>query len=218
MVLAAAIQEGHQGPVFLQGDHFQANPKKYAADPEGEIEAIRKLTREAIDAGFYNIDIDTSTLVDLSQPTVREQQRVNFSRGAELTALIRRLEPTGVTVSVGGEIGEVGKKNTTVEEFRAYMDGSRRGARQARAGAEGHQQDQRPDRHHPRRRAAARRERRRGHASTSTCCATISQVASTITAWPAASSTAPRPCPRRRSTASPRPAPPRSTSPPGSRT
>jgi fructose/tagatose bisphosphate aldolase len=123
VVLAAAVREGHEGPVFIQGDHFQASAKKYAADPEAEIAAIRKLTEEAVLARFLNIDIDMSTLVDLSKPTVREQQRVNFTRGAELTALIRSLEPEGVTVSVGGEIGEVGGKNSTVEELRAYMDG-----------------------------------------------------------------------------------------------
>lgn len=122
-IMAAAIREGYDAPVFVQGDHFQANAKKYAADPEAEIRAIRELTIEAIHAHFYNIDIDMSTLVDLSQPTVREQQRVNFTRGAELVALIREHEPKGVTVSIGGEIGEVGGKNSTVEEFRAYMDG-----------------------------------------------------------------------------------------------
>src|SRR3712207_7686140 len=54
-----------RGPVFIQGDHFQINAKKYAADPEPEVEAVRAIAREAIAAGFYNIDIDTSTLVDL---------------------------------------------------------------------------------------------------------------------------------------------------------
>src|SRR6185295_18258233 len=107
VVLAAAIKEGHAGPVFIQGDHFQANPKKYAADPEAEIGAIRKLIQEAVKAKFYNIDIDMSTLVDLSKPTVREQQRVNFTHGAELAATIRELEPAGTTISIGGEIGEV---------------------------------------------------------------------------------------------------------------
>ena len=67
-----------------------------------------------------------STLVDLSKPTVDEQQRENYVRAAELTALIRSLETDGVTISVGGEIGEVGKKNSTEEELRAYLDGYRR--------------------------------------------------------------------------------------------
>ena len=122
-VLAAAVKSGWRGPVFLQGDHFQINAKKFAADEKNETQVVRDLIREAIQAGFYNIDIDTSTLVDLSRPTIKDQQRLNFTLAAELTALIRDLEPEGITVSVGGEIGEVGGKNSTVEELRTFMDG-----------------------------------------------------------------------------------------------
>lgn len=123
---AAAMREGFQGPIFIQGDHYQANAKQYKSDPEGVIEGLRQLVREAIAAGYGNIDIDTSTLVDLSYPTLDEQQRHNYERCAELAALIRQLEPKGVTISIGGEIGEVGKKNSTVEELRAFMDGFNR--------------------------------------------------------------------------------------------
>jgi len=123
VMTAAAIREGWSGPLFVQGDHFQVNAKKYAADPEPEVRAVRDLIREAIHAGFYNIDVDTSTLVDLSRSTHEEQQEVNSRLSAELTAYIRRHEPEGVTVSVGGEIGEVGTENSTPEEQRAYMDG-----------------------------------------------------------------------------------------------
>ena len=77
VVLGAAIREEWQGPVFLQGDHFQTNPKKMQADPDKEIAAIEALIDEAIAAGFFQIDIDTSTLVDLSKPTLEEQQAVN---------------------------------------------------------------------------------------------------------------------------------------------
>ncbi len=122
-VLAAAVKSGWCGPVFLQGDHFQINAKKFAADREKEMQAVRDLIREAIQAGFYNIDIDTSTLVDLSRPTIKDQQRTNFTLAAELTAFIRDLEPEGITISVGGEIGEVGGKNSTVEELQTFMDG-----------------------------------------------------------------------------------------------
>ena len=122
-ILAAAVKENYSGPVFIQGDHFQFNAKKFTEDPKKETEVIRSLIKEAISAQFYNIDIDSSTLVDLSKPTLEEQQRNNFELAAEMTALIRELEPKGVTVSVGGEIGEVGKKNSTPEEFRAYMQG-----------------------------------------------------------------------------------------------
>ncbi len=122
-VTAAAVKSGWHGPIFLQGDHFQINAKKFAADAEKETSAVKDLIKEAIAAGFYNIDIDTSTLVDLSQPTVKDQQRTNFTLAAQLTALIRDLEPKGITVSVGGEIGEVGGKNSTVDELQVFMDG-----------------------------------------------------------------------------------------------
>jgi fructose/tagatose bisphosphate aldolase len=122
-VMAAALREGYPGPVFIQGDHFQASAKKVAQDAEAEMRALEELVSEAVAAGFMNIDIDTSTLVDLSKPTVAEQQRVNFELGARLTRHVRKVEPDGVTISVGGEIGEVGKQNSTVEELRAYLDG-----------------------------------------------------------------------------------------------
>jgi fructose/tagatose bisphosphate aldolase len=125
-VLAGAIAAGWRGPVFIQGDHYQFNAGKYTDDPEGMTEEIRRACRMAIEAGYRNIDIDSSTLVDLSKPTLDEQQRENYRRAAELTALIRTLQSDGVTISVGGEIGEVGKKNSTEEELRAYLDGYRR--------------------------------------------------------------------------------------------
>jgi fructose/tagatose bisphosphate aldolase len=125
-VLAGAIAAGWPGPVFIQGDHYQFNAGKYTDDPEGMTEEIRRACRMAIEAGYRNIDIDSSTLVDLSKPTLDEQQRENYRRAAELTALIRTLQSDGVTISVGGEIGEVGKKNSTEEELRAYLDGYRR--------------------------------------------------------------------------------------------
>ncbi len=125
VILAAAIREGWSTPVFLQGDHFQFNAMKWKSDPGPEMEGIKDLTREAIVAGFLNIDIDSSTLVDLAQPSVAEQQRVNAQNTAELTRLIRIIQPTGVTVSIGGEIGEVGKSNSTEEELRAYVDAYR---------------------------------------------------------------------------------------------
>jgi fructose/tagatose bisphosphate aldolase len=125
-VLAGAIAASWQGPVFIQGDHYQFNAKKYASDPEAMTEEIRRACRLAIDAGYGNIDIDSSTLVDLSKPNVDEEQRENYRRAAELTAQIRSLETDGVTISVGGEIGEVGSQNSTVAELHAYLDGYRR--------------------------------------------------------------------------------------------
>jgi fructose/tagatose bisphosphate aldolase len=134
-VLAGAIAAHWQGSVFLQGDHYQFNAKKYAADPEPVTEEIRRASRLAIEAGYRNIDIDASTLVDLALEGEDAQQRVNYERTAELVTLVRSLEADGVTVSIGGEIGEVGKENSTEGELRAYLDGLR--AELVRTGAGG---------------------------------------------------------------------------------
>jgi fructose/tagatose bisphosphate aldolase len=116
VVLAAAVREGFQGPVFIQGDHFQLVRKNFLSDPAAETEYIKGLVQEAIDAEFYNIDIDASTLVDLEKPSLKEQQRPNFERTAEMAA---------VEVSIGGEIGEIGKKNSTPDELHAFLGGFR---------------------------------------------------------------------------------------------
>jgi len=134
-VLAGCIAAGWQGPIFVQGDHYQFNAKKYAADPDGIAQTLDKGTRDAIAVGYGNIDIDSSTLVDLSKPTVDDQQRSNYQRAGELSAVIREVEPDGLTISIGGEIGEVGKENSNEAELRTYLDGYRRELT-ARAGAD----------------------------------------------------------------------------------
>ncbi len=124
IVTAAALREGFRGPLFIQADHVQVNAKKFASpDRDKELDTLRKLIVEEIEAGFYNIDIDTSTLVDLSKATLPEQQRTNVELACEFTKFIRQHEPKGVTISIGGEIGEVGGKNSDVHELRAFMDG-----------------------------------------------------------------------------------------------
>jgi fructose/tagatose bisphosphate aldolase len=121
MVLSAGIKEGYQGAVFIQGDHFQLKLKDFQADKDKTIDEIKKLIDEAMAAGFYNIDIDASTLVDLSQPRLEKQQYNNSWVTAELTKYIRDKEIEGIKVSVGGEIGEVGGKNSTPEDLHAFM-------------------------------------------------------------------------------------------------
>lgn len=121
-VLAAAIREGHDGPVFIQGDHFQIDRKAYASDPGKEVKAVQGLALEAIGAGFYNIDVDASTIVDYELPDEVAQQEDNARRTADITKYIRQKQPNGIQVSVGGEIGEVGTQNSNVAELRAFMD------------------------------------------------------------------------------------------------
>jgi len=121
-LIAAAIKEGFYSPIFIQGDHFQVKADQFFADPDAAIQDVKDLIAEAVPAGYWNIDIDTSTLVELDHDDLVRQQHHNFIRSAEITKFIRDLEPEGVTISLGGEIGEVGEKNSTVEELNAYMD------------------------------------------------------------------------------------------------
>ncbi len=123
VILAAAVKEGYSGPVFVQGDHCQIKASEYFKDKNKEVSSLKDMVADCIAAGFYNIDVDSSTTVKLDRPTLTEQQRDNFEVCAELTKHIRSLQPKGIDVSVGGEIGEVGHKNSTVEELTAFMDG-----------------------------------------------------------------------------------------------
>jgi fructose/tagatose bisphosphate aldolase len=122
-VLAAAINTGFKGPVFIQGDHYQVKRATYRDNPTVEMDDIKKLIKDSIEAGFYNIDIDASTMVDISKENLEEQQTKNSQITAEMTQYIRSIEPKGITVSVGGEIGEIGKGNSTVGDLQAFMNG-----------------------------------------------------------------------------------------------
>lgn len=122
-VLAGAIKSGWKGPVFIQGDHYQFKASSYKKSPKGEQKKIKELIKESIEGGFYNIDIDASTLVDLEKETLDAQQKANYEETAHLTKYIRSIQPDGVTISIGGEIGHIGGKNSTVAEFEAFMKG-----------------------------------------------------------------------------------------------
>jgi hypothetical protein len=123
VILSAGFRENFDGPIFIQGDHFQFNRKSYFTDPEREKNNIKNLISEAIFSQFYNIDIDASTLVILEKEDLNEQQRHNYEVTAEMAEFIRSIEPEGITVNLGGEIGEIGGHNSTPEELRAFMQG-----------------------------------------------------------------------------------------------
>jgi len=123
VILAAAIKEGYSGPVFIQGDHCQIKATSYFENKVKEVSALKDMVADCVAAGFYNIDVDSSTTVKLDRPTLTEQQRDNFEVCAEMTKFIRKIQPKDIQVSVGGEIGEVGHKNSTVEELVAFTEG-----------------------------------------------------------------------------------------------
>jgi len=123
VILSAGFREDFQGPIFIQGDHFQFNRKSYFTDAEREKNNIKNLIRDAILAQFYNIDIDASTLVILEEEDLDKQQKHNYEVTAEMAEFVRSIEPKGTIVNLGGEIGEIGGHNSTPEELRTFING-----------------------------------------------------------------------------------------------
>ncbi len=123
VILCAAFRENFSSPIFIQGDHFQFNRKSYFSNPEREKENIKNLIKEAIKAQFYNLDIDASTLVEIEEDEVEKQQKHNYKVTAEIVEFVRSIEPEGIVINLGGEIGEIGGHNSTPEELRAFMKG-----------------------------------------------------------------------------------------------
>lgn len=125
VILAAALAEKHRGPVFIQADHFQVNAKKYfesEAKRMEELNELKNLVLKAMTAGVYNIDIDASTLVELNKATLSEQQEHNFRVTSLFVKLIREREKemNCPTITVGGEVGGVGGRNSTPEEVEEF--------------------------------------------------------------------------------------------------
>ncbi|MCF7869747.1 MAG: class II fructose-bisphosphate aldolase [Candidatus Omnitrophica bacterium] len=123
LITSAAIKQGYRGPLFFQGDHFQIEVSKYNKNSKQHIKDLKKLIKQSINAGFYNIDIDSSTLVDLSKKDLDAQQKLNYQICAYFTKYLRKVQPKGIDISIGGEIGEVGGINPQSKELDAFMQG-----------------------------------------------------------------------------------------------
>lgn len=121
-IISAAIKEGYQGPVFLQGDHFQINKEAFTSNKHQELTELKQLIRETLRARFLNIDIDASTLVDLTQPTVAKQQHLNSQMTAFFTQFIRSHQQPGEDITIGGEIGHIGGRKSSLEDLVAFME------------------------------------------------------------------------------------------------
>ncbi len=103
-ILKAAEAENYQGPIFIQGDHFHV---------EKDIGKIKTLLKDSIEAGFYNIDIDASSL-ELTE---------NYKITALLTRYIRSIQPKNITIAIGAEVNHIGGANTTIGEFEQFIEG-----------------------------------------------------------------------------------------------
>lgn len=127
LVKAAYISLGITNrKIYLQADHYQIDPKKYAADADAEMDKMKDLIVKAIEAGVYNIDIDTSKFETADAgKTDRENQADNARLTAELFHFIRQYEKENTlpcAISIGGEVGEVGGENTTYPQVNSYLE------------------------------------------------------------------------------------------------
>ena len=97
VVLAAASSRGSSRGLGCSSRAItsRSTPRSFAVDARTEVEAVKTLAREAIAAGFFNIDIDTSTLVDLSKSSLDEQQRLNYEVGVDIARSFARTSPLG---------------------------------------------------------------------------------------------------------------------------
>ncbi|MCX6783067.1 MAG: class II fructose-bisphosphate aldolase [Candidatus Levybacteria bacterium] len=125
VILAAGIKEEYRGPVFIQGDHYQLSSRRFKENNNEEIDKIKSLIDTSIQAGFLNIDIDASTLVDLEKSSQNEQQRANYEVTSILTKYIRNQELKDIPISIGAEIGHIGGKNSTKDELIVFMENYR---------------------------------------------------------------------------------------------
>jgi len=123
VILAAAIKQNFSGPLFIQADHFALDRKKYLNNPKLEIKRFKNLISRVIKAGFFNIDLDMSSLVGEGKEDVFTQQKNNFILTAFFTQFIRRQEPKNIEINIGGEVGEIGKKNSTPADLDVFMEG-----------------------------------------------------------------------------------------------
>jgi len=92
MIYAAAIKTGYTGPIFLQLDHAQTKKDLYfgirqEADPQKAMGDIKDLVKEAVEARFFNIDVDPSTLMvagNLKTATLPELSALGLNNLEEL--------------------------------------------------------------------------------------------------------------------------------------
>ncbi|GEM_PF-120143 len=121
-ILAAGVKEGFRGPLFLQGDHYQFTRPIESAHLQATQFQLENLVLESLDAGFRQIDVDASPLVNPALPTIPDQQALNAVRSARLTSFVRDQEDVGPGVCVGAEVSEIGGPPTSLADVHAFMD------------------------------------------------------------------------------------------------
>jgi fructose/tagatose bisphosphate aldolase len=123
MIFAAAISCGYQGPLFLQGDHFEINESQLRQNPCDEIGTLETLVDLCVAAGFYQFDLDASTSLPQDGTRTEIPLDENIHLSSQMLYYIRSLESEGLTMAVGASAGAQEGANTTQEDLRAFLNG-----------------------------------------------------------------------------------------------
>ncbi|MCP4198017.1 MAG: hypothetical protein GY762_12790 [Proteobacteria bacterium] len=95
ILLAAAIKERWNLPIMIQGGYFQLDPSISFETPDSEISLVGDITKEAIEAGMYNINTDAPLANGFQQAP---DQKLKYACSEKITSTIEAVKPNGVDV------------------------------------------------------------------------------------------------------------------------
>jgi fructose/tagatose bisphosphate aldolase len=124
LILKAAIDTDWSGPLFLQGDHFQLHPERYGHTLKKELHIVKSLIKDCRQAGFYNFDIDCSTL-SVDDNVYYSANLIRFvdylQNRAEKKYGSNHSQPTP-KINLSLELDAIGSGNTQPAELQSYLD------------------------------------------------------------------------------------------------
>jgi hypothetical protein len=122
-LLAGAIREGYEGPVFMQAGYLHERCAADETERGDELDRLQGLAEEALGSGFFNLEFDTADLEDPSLSDPAEQEKGCYTDAARLASFVRKTEPAGVDANLGVKMNSHGDAAHLPHRFRAFMDG-----------------------------------------------------------------------------------------------
>lgn len=122
------LEKGFIPHYTVHGDHNQITAVKVeqyvTLDENGKKAALREVLdrqNRLLDEGALSIALDLSTLTLLKEKDVKERLKHVINTCAEaLGALYKKCAELGIEISIEGEVGDIGKEISTVEEAVTY--------------------------------------------------------------------------------------------------
>lgn len=121
-VLAAALRERHGGPIFLRFGPLRVRSAAFALDAGAELSRLETLASDAVEAGFLNVHVDGSRLVDPGASTPLDKVALAAAVSGRLGAHVRGVRPRGGDVCLVSGIGDPGGREAVVDAARAFLD------------------------------------------------------------------------------------------------